>query len=1300
MGNPTSEPLDAMANPTAGLAQLAAQLSKGATLRLDGPIPRVDKALGRSLIYEELKGDFALAGQFAEECLAEPVRQDTCRDLASAHLARGLVYALQGEYTAALRCFDEADRRGEADPVLRLQAVAGHTLATYIRYTYFPFASVSSMEPLDHWEGFEYIRGQELRWSELMREVSGTADPSEAVRYPRLLSHWLISRDMLYNLRVHPLGDMTGVKDAVIGFCRQHREQAQLLAPPPDLLAYVDLMSGDLYRQIGEEALALEMLGRACDAYTGAGDRAGAATCHLTRGDWLAARYNSPVVWGYHLTEVVDLAGEPIHGPGEVSGVDHAPADLTAASAAYSEAEELYRQAGARRGLAALQLRYGYLAMLAGDYGQTTEHVSRALQGFREAGDFLGVWIALAHLALSGIGEGRYPPNRATARAIGAWGREEGSLVLSLGLGLLCVQVGKRWLLRQGDYERALACLRLAEVLFRELGTVYNLASCLEGLGRVWDLVGESDAALGAYADAMDRYAEAARTRPAVAIVAWSRALVLSSSISDIYMSRGDVAGIERSTARLRSLAAPPSASIASDGLDLQTIDLMNRFVDDRVAWASVIVPLHRAVSAREAGDSPEMQQQFERALAATHQLPDDNRDLLQALVLGRWERYPEAIAAYRRHSGKHASSGYFAHFFGDALAPTAHRFLGPRQVRVRTIQSGHFFNNVKDYASAKACWEELELTGGPDWWRRQASPWWDLSAMGQTYQGLGQVDHALEYYDRAITEFEERRDLLHRDELKVALAGESGGRNIYLRAAQAALLLREEARGSGDEASAQVYATRAFEYAEKGRARALLDLMAGGSGLSRAAALLGQTADDWRQANTRLATHRGLLGLVQSQPTPLPERIAQLNEQIDTDAAELDRIEGELAASVPGFYQLTSPRGRIMALGDVQAALPPDTALVQYHLAGEHMLAWAITRVHGIETVRRIPVDHRGLDRQIRALSRALAERGEWSALANRLARTFLDPLAEAIATNSRLIVVPHGAAHLLPFQALPWDGEPLVAARSVCYLPSASILQFLRPTGESTTSERLLAVGNPANMSFQPPLGGDRVTVPPLPGAEVEAAFVASLFAQGEALLGEAATAEAVRDRIGGCGILHLATHGLLTEEAPLLASILLAEGDALHLYELMGLRLRADLVVLSACDTARGRTTGGDDVLGFTRGLLAAGARAAIVSLWPVDDVSTSLLMGEFYRRLHRGASPAVALQGAQNHLRRLDLGEVADELHELLSALESAGDAKLADRAREYRHALPTGAPSVAVDYTHPSHWAPFVLVGGL
>jgi CHAT domain-containing protein len=288
-------------------------------------------------------------------------------------------------------------------------------------------------------------------------------------------------------------------------------------------------------------------------------------------------------------------------------------------------------------------------------------------------------------------------------------------------------------------------------------------------------------------------------------------------------------------------------------------------------------------------------------------------------------------------------------------------------------------------------------------------------------------------------------------------------------------------------------------------------------------------------------------------------------------------------------------------------------------------------------------------------------------------LSEVLLEPLAASIRASSRLIIVPYGVAHALPFHALLLDGEPIGASRTITYLPSASVLQFLQDEAHSP-DDRILVVGNPT---------GD------LTAAATEAAYVASLY-NAQPLIGDDATEEAVRQRISDAELLHFATHGNLSATSPLASSLSLAGGDELTVYELMGLRLKARLVVLSACDTGRGEATGGDDVLGLARGLLAAGARAAVVSLWPVDDVATSLFMGEFYRSLRGGQSPAAALRAAQNSLRTLTPDGVSRELDALKRGLILAQAGSATDVA-DHR------GPATG-DYSHPHFWAPFVFIG--
>jgi len=292
------------------------------------------------------------------------------------------------------------------------------------------------------------------------------------------------------------------------------------------------------------------------------------------------------------------------------------------------------------------------------------------------------------------------------------------------------------------------------------------------------------------------------------------------------------------------------------------------------------------------------------------------------------------------------------------------------------------------------------------------------------------------------------------------------------------------------------------------------------------------------------------------------------------------------------------------------------------------------------------------------------------------------IKPFQKDIAQFANLVFVPYSTLHLLPFHALPFQSEALGFSKNIAYLPSASVLQFLDKKS-SPTNLNMLAVGNPT---------GD------LSASELEASFVADLF-QATPLLNVQATEHAVRKKLNAANLMHFATHGNLSEEAPLQSSISLANEEELSLYELMGIQLNAELVVLSACNTARGETTGGDDVLGLTRGLLASGAKSVLVSLWAVDDLSTSLFMVHFYKNIKEGKTPSAALLESQVYLKNLNESEIESEINKLQHQIKDEAAGQQFAKARSKRGMdLEAEEFGSAKNFKHPFYWAPFILVG--
>jgi CHAT domain-containing protein len=227
---------------------------------------------------------------------------------------------------------------------------------------------------------------------------------------------------------------------------------------------------------------------------------------------------------------------------------------------------------------------------------------------------------------------------------------------------------------------------------------------------------------------------------------------------------------------------------------------------------------------------------------------------------------------------------------------------------------------------------------------------------------------------------------------------------------------------------------------------------------------------------------------------------------------------------------------------------------------------------------------------------------------------------------------VVAAGAMNYVPFQVLRTaDGVQVVDRFTVSNLPSASTVPLLHAT---RVSDRSLFVGA---------LG--RSTVPgwpPLPGTLREAREIARIYPRARLVVEDQFTASRVIAALQRDSVVHLATHGDVDDQAPLFSAVITTpsrgEASRLSLYELMNVRVKSDLVVLSACQTAAGKLLGGDEITSLTRTLLLAGSNAVVSSLWNIDDAVTADLMRVFYAELRRGRPPADALRTAELAIRK--------------------------------------------------------------
>ena len=487
----------------------------------------------------------------------------------------------------------------------------------------------------------------------------------------------------------------------------------------------------------------------------------------------------------------------------------------------------------------------------------------------------------------------------------------------------------------------------------------------------------------------------------------------------------------------------------------------------------------------------------------------------------------------------------------------------------------------------------------------------------GEALTSLGRWDDAIATFERAIGLTERGLD---------QVAGAAEDRLRFLESSTNAYFGLVHAYASTGRAS------DALAAAERGRARTLLDMLVaqrpGEDELSDAERERRIELDTALTAlNERVATEQQRAGT--PNPTLAAER-ERLRRSRDEFYLGLDARHPRLRFARGGAPVLTGP--------ELAATLPAQSALVEF-VVGPHG-AWVLALIPRAGRAPRLlarpatlsPSRLRGL---AATFARQVATRDlSFSANAHALYNALLGPIDAELIGIERLVVVPHGGLWEVPFQALQTPRQKyLIEEHALAYAPSASTLKELELRQKPRTAQpRVVAFGDPRLTDK---------TLAPLPQAAREAHEVAELYGETATVATDAEASEGrFRQLAPRADILHIATHGVFDNAGPLFSYVILAGSGAgtandgrLEGHELINLQLKADLVVLSACETARGRISNGEGVVGLSWALFAAGASTTIVSLWPVDSTSTTDLMSAFHRERRRLTAAAAVAPNAE-------------------------------------------------------------------
>jgi CHAT domain-containing protein len=331
--------------------------------------------------------------------------------------------------------------------------------------------------------------------------------------------------------------------------------------------------------------------------------------------------------------------------------------------------------------------------------------------------------------------------------------------------------------------------------------------------------------------------------------------------------------------------------------------------------------------------------------------------------------------------------------------------------------------------------------------------------------------------------------------------------------------------------------------------------------------------------------------------------------EQISQRTTRSIKIRETLAAEAPELASLVTVTA--VSAGDIQKSLPGNETLVEYYSQGDDIFVFILTK----NNVKAVRINAKGIFETIADFRKALQDpqSNQYLELSQNLYGKLVKPI-EKFMEGRDIVLVPHGALHYLPFNALH-DGQSYFIERfSIRILPSASVIKYLQAK-KSAKPTGILVFGNPD-------LGDPGLD---LAYAQNEAIAVAGTRPLSKVFLRKEATETAFKKYESRFNFIHFATHGQFNADAPLKSAILLArDADSdgmLTVDKLYSMRLDADLVTLSACETGLGKVANGDDVVGLTRGFLYAGSSSIVASLWKVDDLATSHLMTRFYGEIQK-------------------------------------------------------------------------------
>ncbi|MGH9752826.1 MAG: tetratricopeptide repeat protein [Blastocatellia bacterium] len=891
--------------------------------------------------------------------------------------------------------------------------------------------------------------------------------------------------------------------------------------------------------------------------------------------------------------------------------------DLPRALALHRLAHELAEQPGDRAGIARALNSIGNVHWAQGDYARALDYFQKSLALSKALGDQIGVANTLRNIGNIQYSQGDYAQALESFRGGLELSEKFGNKAgIARSLGSLGVVYDT-----QGDYAQALEyyskCLKQFETIDDKSGIARTLGN-----------IGIVHFELGDYTEALESHRQSLKLFEEKGDKAGSARTL--HNIGNVYHSQGNYA---QSLEYYQKSLIPREAMGDKPGI-AKTLAGIGNIHFDQSNYTQALRYFQQSLAMSEAMGAKAGIAERLTSIGMVHHLQGDN-----ARALGHFQQ----SLAMKESLGDKAGIAETLNWIGivhrrqGAYAQALERFqkslemkeaLGDKPgIAVALYNLGSVRYRQGDYAQALDFAERAATVARSI--GESNTLWESLAMAGGAYQQLNKPVEARQALAEAITIVETLR-------AQVAGGESEQQRSFASKVAPYHAMV--------DLFTREGKLAEALTFAERAKARVLLDALQTGR-VNVTKAMTAHEQEQERKMNGQLVALNTQITRETARRKPVQARLTELKAQLQKARLDFESFQTNLYAAHP---DLRGQRGEAQPLRlEEAAALLPDaaSALLDYVVTDDKTYLFVITKAAGKTDVEvsvytaRVKRDE--LNRQSEDFRRQLAGRDlGFRAPAAKLYELLLKPAEAQLRGKTNLIIVPDDKLWDLPFQALLTEGgRYLIETSAVSYAPSLTVLREMKrrrnqPKSTATPSA-LLALGNPT-------IGKETIEratltlrdgkLDPLPEAEQEVKAIGRLYgaARSKVYVGAEAREDRAKAEAAQARILHFATHGMLNDASPMYSHLVLAQGDKnedglLEAWELMQLDLKADLAVLSACETARGRFGAGEGMIGLSWALFVAGVPSTVVSQWKVESAATRELMLGFHRQL-RARNPA--------------------------------------------------------------------------